>query len=371
MFTKFKAVGIACVVIVALSSFMAACGKDDGKKEQKLFVRSKNGRIPPAEVKKPVLPDTDVTKAAAEPEIAVVQEPEPPREVTFEEAEAAYNERRYSDAVDLFTHYTERKSENPWGHYMLGLSAWKAGDYEIAEKAFNKSLELDPEHVKSWINLGRVLLDTERPGEAFAAIDEALALDPQSNAAYRLRGRAYYQMGQPQYAIDMYRKAIQFDDRDAWSMNNMALIFIEQGLFYDALPPLARALEIRSDIPVFHNNLGMALEHTGRFRAAEDAYASAVALDDSYDKAVDNLARVEEVREDLGYDPVDFAALAQSFVEEISQWKAAVSLPPIERPGDEGTVTAVGPAESLESPADSIVAGNTVSSVPDSTVKDQ
>jgi tetratricopeptide (TPR) repeat protein len=369
MFTKFKLIGFACVIIVALSSFMTACGRDEGKKEQKLFVRSKNGRIPSAQVKKPVLPDTETTAPAAEPEVAVVSKTEPPRKVTFEEAEAAYFERRYNDAVDLFARYTERKSENSWGHYMLGLSAWKAGEYGIAESAFVKSLELDPRHVKSWINLSRVLLDTERPGDAFAAIDEALALDPKSNAAYRLRGRAYHQMKQPQWAIDMYRQAIKIDNLDAWAMNNLALILIEQGLFHDALPPLARAVELRDDIAVFHNNLGMALEHTGRFRAAEEAYAAAAALDGSYDKAVDNLARIEEVKEDLGNDPVDFAALAQSFIEEIAGWQIAAEnggQPGIDRSTASDEVTGAAGAV-----ADSIMAGHSVSSVPDSTVKDQ
>jgi Flp pilus assembly protein TadD len=363
MFTKFKAVGIACVVIVALSSFMAACGRDEGKKEQKLFVRSKNGRIPQAAGKKPVLPDTGSSLPAAEPKAAVVHKPEPPRQVTFEEAEAAYFDRRYSDAVDLFTRYTERKSENSWGHYMLGLSAWKAGDLEIAESAFEKSLVLDPQHVKSYINLSRVLLDAEKPGEAFVSIDEALALDPQSNAAYRLRGRAYHQMRQPEMAVKMYKEAIKIDELDAWAMNNMALIFIEQGLFYDALPPLARAVELRDDIAVFHNNLGMALEHAGRFRAAEEAYGSAVALNDAYDKAVDNLARVEEVEEDPGFDPVDFTSLAQSFIEEIAGWKVAVGSDlEIEGPPASYEVT-----ETSKAIADSIVAGNTVIDVPDST----
>jgi tetratricopeptide (TPR) repeat protein len=184
-------------------------------------------------------------------------------------------------------------------------------------------------------------------------------------------------MGQPQYAIDMYRKAIQVDGQDAWSMNNLALIFIEQELFYDALPPLARAIEIRSDVPLFHNNLGMALEHTGRYRAAEEAYAAAVAIDDSYGKAVDNLARVEEVVEEFGYEPVDFAALAQSFVDEIVRWEAASSEPD-EQPNDQaseqatdaGASAMITPAAS-KLPADSIMAENTIVSVPDSTVKEQ
>ncbi|MFH1756225.1 MAG: tetratricopeptide repeat protein [Candidatus Latescibacterota bacterium] len=363
MFTKFKAAGMACVVIVAVSAFMAACGRDEGKSDKKLFVRSKNGRIPAAEVKTPVLPDTGTSPASVEPKVAATAEP--PRLVTFEEAEAAYIDRRYHDAVDLFTQYTHRKSENSWGHYMLGLSAWKVGEYQIAESAFEKSLELDPRHAKSWINLGRVLLDTGRPGEAFAKIDEALALDSQSNAAYRLRGRAYHQMGQPERAIDMYRQAIQIDEQDAWSMNNMALIFIEEGLFYDALPPLARAIELRDDIAVFHNNLGMALEHAGHYRAAEKAYNSAVTADASYERAIGNLARIEEVKEDLNSNSVDFAALAASFIDEINSWQAAAENG-AER-GSAAVVAAVDRAGFAAAFADSVVAGNSASSVPDST----
>jgi Flp pilus assembly protein TadD len=49
---------------------------------------------------------------------------------------------------------------------------------------------------------------------------------------------------------------------------------------------------------VFHNNLGMALEHTGRFRAAATAYKAALAADPGYDKAKRNLARVEALQGD-------------------------------------------------------------------------
>jgi Flp pilus assembly protein TadD len=49
---------------------------------------------------------------------------------------------------------------------------------------------------------------------------------------------------------------------------------------------------------VFHNNLGMALEHTGRFKAATAAYKAAVAADPGYDKARRNLERVEAVHGD-------------------------------------------------------------------------
>jgi Flp pilus assembly protein TadD len=303
--------GIAGVVLLAvLSAAIAGCGGDKQEAKKEVAVRTKQPVTPapvapPAEVAQTPVP---VTPPAA---------PEPPREVTFEESEAAYFDGRYTEATELFTRYAERKPDNPWGHYMLGLSAWKAGSHESAEQAFERSLALDRGHVKSWLNLSRVLLDTSRPEEALASIDEAVALDPQSGTAYRLRGRALHQIGRTDDAIGAYRRALQLDPRDAWAMNNLALVLIEGERFEEALPALARAVEVRDDVAVFFNNLGMALERTGHFRAAEEAYAKATALDATHEKAAEHLARIAEVREDLGVVPVDLAALAQRFAEEI------------------------------------------------------
>ena len=47
-----------------------------------------------------------------------------PRIVTYDEAEAAFRSGSYAEATELFGSYVETKSENPWGYYMLGLSAW-------------------------------------------------------------------------------------------------------------------------------------------------------------------------------------------------------------------------------------------------------
>lgn len=271
--------------------------------------------------------DLAATEEDASPESTTI-EIEPvaePRVVSYEEAELAYTERRYGEAVELFGSYTERKPENPWGHYMLGLSAWKAGDFERAEMAFERALEIDAGHVKSLLNLGRVLLDTDRPEDALARIDEALELDSGSVDGLRLKGRAYHELGRPEDAIDANRQAILLNEEDVWSMNNMGLILIEQGRFQEALPPLARAVELRGDVAVFQNNLGMALENTGHFRAAEDAYRAAVTSDASHVVAQDNLTRVEVVKEDPNLEPVDLGQLARSFEDEVDGWREALA----------------------------------------------
>ena len=75
-----------------------------------------------------------------------------------------------------------------------------------------------------------------------------------------------------------------------------AVLFVMLVELTGLAPLLANAVELQKDVPEFHNNLGMALEHTGRFTAAATAYTDALTADPSYEKAKLNLARVEAVK---------------------------------------------------------------------------
>lgn len=324
--TAGKLAGVACVVMLVISIVIAGCG---GEKESEYRIRTVRKSPPKQDTQDVAVTTAPETAGSTEDAgsstgtAAEVEEPDRDREVTYEEAEEAFNNRDYAGAVELFTLYTARKSENPWGFYMLGLSARRAGEYELAETSFERALELDPKHVKSYLNLSRVLLDTGRPAEAEAILAEAIALDPDIGQAQRLLGRAYSQQGDSGKAIDAYMRAISIDSSDAWSMNNLGLVLIGQERFEEALKPLARAVEIDAAVAVFSNNLGMALERTGHIREAENAYRAAVAADESHEKAYDNMVRLEGVLEDPSIAPVVLADLARSFVEQVENWMVA------------------------------------------------
>jgi len=215
---------------------------------------------------------------------------------SFADGEAAYRARKYADATAIFEGYTERRPANPWGHYMLGLSAWKSGDLSKSEQAFEKALSIDPHHVKSLVNLSRVFIDQKRHDEAVDRLTRASEIEPESAEVFRLLGRTYHSLRKTDEAVDAYRHAIDLNERDAWSMNNLGLLLLETKRADEALPLLTSAVELRKDVPEFHNNLGMALEHAGRFRAAATAYGDALTIDPRYEKAKQNLARVEAVK---------------------------------------------------------------------------
>jgi len=262
----------------------------------------------------PVKTTTEALSEASLPTTVIVP-------VSYEDAEKAYNERRYEDAVGLFRGYTASKPGNPWGYYMLGLSAWKNRDLEEAERGFARAIELDSGHVKSRINLARVYLDMDLPEKASDHVNVAMKLDSTSAEGFRLQGRVRDELGIFPEAELSYREALRIDEEDGWAMNNLGLNFIRQGKLERAIGALARVTQLKPDVPPFQNNLGMALELSGYVRAAAVAYQGAVALDGSYQKAIDNLARVAGLTDQPGLPELDLAKSAASFAEEIAASK--------------------------------------------------
>jgi Flp pilus assembly protein TadD len=236
-----------------------------------------------------------MTKSAADKPVDVTS-PKITGPVSYADGEALFQAGKYAEAIQVFEQYTSEKPNNPWGHFMLGLSESRVGDTEKGEKAFDEALRIDPDHMKSLLNLSRMLIDKGRYDEALVKLAHAGEINPTSAEVHRLLGRTYTGQHKTDDAIDSYRRAIALDPTDAWSMNNLGLILIQKGRSSEATPLLAKAVELQKNVPTFHNNLGMALEQTARFKAAATEYKEALAADPGNAKAKSNLARIEAVK---------------------------------------------------------------------------
>jgi Flp pilus assembly protein TadD len=300
--------------VLVLAYLLSGCGGSDGE-----------GRGTKVAEAQPAPPPVYVAAAPREdpaPAPVVEEVLEATGPVSYDEAEAAYLDGEFEKAVTRFTAYVGDKPDNAWGHFMLGLSAWKAGDHAVAESAFGEALERDPQHVKSLLGLGRVLIEAGRPEEALQEIELAVSIDS-SAQVFRLKGRALDEMGRPDDAADAYLTAIARDDTDVWALNNLGYLYIRVGREDAAIGPLARAVELSPDRAVFQNNLGVALERVGYAGSAVEAYRGALAADSTFEKARVNLERVENRGIDLEL-TADLADLAQRFLDDVVAWRRPV-----------------------------------------------
>ncbi|MBD3222368.1 tetratricopeptide repeat protein [bacterium] len=266
---------------------------------------------------------TGESRAAEEPLPIEVKLPDVPIHVTYSSAEKAYLDGRHGEAADMFARYCEEHPENAWGHYMRGLSLWKADRDTEAVGAFEAALDRKPDHLKSLVNLARVQLELDQPDLALVSIEQALDTAPHNVDARRVLGRVHHELGELDQAVEAFTAALQLKSDDAWSLNNLALVWIEMEQFEQALAPLARAVELAPETAVMRNNLAVALERTGHAAAACEQYELAAIAGSA--KGEQSLARLESVTIDPGEASVDLAALAASWSVEPEMADAAVA----------------------------------------------
>jgi tetratricopeptide (TPR) repeat protein len=241
--------------------------------------------------------------------------------VTYGDAERVFRSGDYSAAADMFEAYAGRVPTNPWGSYMLGISAWRAGDHSRAVAALERTVEIDATHQKALINLARVLLEQGNASDALDHAVKVVEMNPELGEGWRVLGNARADLRMTDAAMEAYRRAILVDHRDTWTMNNMGLLMIDEGRYADALGPLARATQLRPDVALFQNNLGVALERSGYIAQAADAFRAALAADTTYQKARVSLDRVAALPASSVEQSIVLSQVAQTFQDEVETWK--------------------------------------------------
>ena len=308
--------GMMGVVVTA-----AACGSDRGE-ETSLTVGSTPESSAVAQVETPVTTPSTTVPATSELSSVSTGDPTIPADVTYGDAERVFRTGDYGRATEMFDVYATRVPANPWGHYMTGISAWRAGDHARAERALKRSVEVDPTLTKGMLNLTRVLLEQRRASDALDFAVKVVEAEPANSEGWRVLGNVQSELRMREQAAESYKKAIALVPEDAQTMNNLGLLRIQQGEYMAALYPLARAVELKPETASFQNNLGVALERAGYVMHAADAYRAALAANSEYGKARVSLERVEKL---VGTAPVmelDLSVIAVDFVEEVKRWQS-------------------------------------------------
>jgi folate-binding protein YgfZ len=88
-------------------------------------------------------------------------------------------------------------------------SAAAAEDRGRRAAMFREVLAIDPDDALANLGLGRVLAEEGRLGEAIGHLERAIAADPRYSAAFLELGRAREAAGEPEAAVDTFRRGIE------------------------------------------------------------------------------------------------------------------------------------------------------------------
>jgi tetratricopeptide (TPR) repeat protein len=126
-------------------------------------------------------------------------------------------------------------------------------------------------------NLGLAYLRSRRFAEALAALDRAIALQPDLFGAHLHRGMTLKEMQRPQEAVESFARAASLRGEPAVH-NFHGLMLDELGRYDEALAAFRRALDRDGENPMAQSNYGHALLRLNRQAEAIAHFEKAVAL---------------------------------------------------------------------------------------------
>jgi tetratricopeptide (TPR) repeat protein len=196
---------------------------------------------------------------------------------------------------DIETFYRVTLARNPsaWmAHNNLGVLLDESGRAGEAIGHYEAALRLRPTFADGHNNLGVALADTGRVREAAAEYREAVRLNPDYLSPHLNLGNLLRDTGHPQEAIAEYAEALRLDPRSAEAHNNLGIALAQEGRFAEAIDQCREAIRINPGYVQAYYDLGLALHRLRRFAEEAAAYEAALRLAPGFADARNNLGIV-------------------------------------------------------------------------------
>ncbi len=203
---------------------------------------------------------------------------------TFAQAVAAFDAGDYARAEEGFREVVAKAPQSLNAQFNLGIIAERQGRLDDAQAAYEKVRFLDPGHVPTLLNLGRIYRVQEKYAEAISLYEAGLKVQGREYESSLLNNLtvAYRLAGKHEQAEATARRVLARHPDDAEAYKNLALVYYDQGKFRLAELVLANARKLDEKDPGIYNNLGMIyLKLEDRARALAQ-FQKAVSLDEKF-----------------------------------------------------------------------------------------
>jgi tetratricopeptide (TPR) repeat protein len=211
--------------------------------------------------------------------------------VDYQMAALRYRTGNYSEAEDMLKRLVGKGDESSKYFNLLGWCLAKREKIQEAVKAFDHAIYLDPQRDSNYVDLATVLMGAGLLPTSLEAANRAVEVDPDSYAAYRVRGQI--QMRQHDYtaAVDSYRKAAELNSAGSGPLLDLAEAHAGAGQFEKACSTLEATIrKYPREAQGYYQYAVVILHQSGADAAANRSKATALlqralTLDNSFARA--------------------------------------------------------------------------------------
>jgi len=148
-----------------------------------------------------------------------------------------------------------------------------------AINAYKQAIQLAPDQIFAWNNLGNLCAKIDRNDEAIVVFLKAIECNPKDPIGWNGLGNVYYKIGYVDDAIAAYRKSIQFMPTFAHPWSGLGDVYASVGRIDEAMKAYHQAIELNKQYVAPWLRLGTLFNKQGRYREAVKAYQKALSLD--------------------------------------------------------------------------------------------
>jgi tetratricopeptide (TPR) repeat protein len=219
-----------------------------------------------------------------------------------------YDKREFEKAEQMLRMVLEEEDRYADVHDMLGVIAHSRGNFLVAERHFERALELNPAYTEAALNLAVTYNDRgkyEKAREVYSRIKvgphgTAQGLDPFARGKianmHAEVGQAYHDAGLPREAIREYEKATTLCPHFADLQVKLGTILREMNDLPAARVHYEAALQSKPNYVPARLQLGVTLLALGETGAAEEHWRQVIAIEPENSQAKMYLRMLERTR---------------------------------------------------------------------------
>lgn len=190
----------------------------------------------------------------------------------IQQGDTAYNEGKFTEAVDVYTQILELDDTKDEIYNNRGMAYMKQKQYIKAANDFTQAIELDNTVDVYYNNRGLAKYYDAALDDAIADFTLAIEMNGSDANYYSNRGDAYTGKVEYEKAVQDYNKALELDPERVVTFNNRASAYFNMGLFEEAVADYTVALEKEPENSVVYWNRGEAYRMLGKYEEAVADY---------------------------------------------------------------------------------------------------